>query len=405
LAAEGAVSVGLAALRLGCSSFGGPIAHLGYFEREYVQQRRWVSSDEFTGIVAVCQMLPGPTSSQVGFLIGWHRAGWRGAMAAWLGFTLPSALLMYAFAVLAPRARGPVIDALLQGFKLAAVAVVAQAVWNMARRLCPDLRRASIAIAAGLLLLWANSGPLQLVALLGSGLAGFFLCQDAALAVVDPAVAPGSKTAVAATVIFLALLAGLPLLAAARPHGLVALVDMFYRAGALVFGGGQVVLPLLRDALVPGGWVTDAAFLNGFGAAQGLPGPQFTLAAYLGAMCAVGTVGAAGDLGASAATVPLWSAVAVVCIFLPGMLLAVAALWLRRLAAKTRHAGAVLAGLNAGVVGILGAAFYNPVWTTAIHTLADIGIAAIGFLLLERLRLAPLAVVAIFLVVSLIRAA
>lgn len=399
-------AVGLAALRLGCSSFGGPIAHLGYFEREYVQRRGWVSSEEFAGIAAVCQMLPGPTSSQVGFLIGWHRAGWRGAMAAWLGFTLPSALLMYAFALLAPRARGPVIDALLQGFKLAAVAVVAQAVWNMARRLCPDLRRASIAIAAGLLLLWANSGPLQLLALLGSGLAGFFWCQNAALATVDPLVAPGSKTAVSAAVIFLALLAVLPLLAVARPHGLVALVDIFYRSGALVFGGGPVVLPLLRDALVPGGWVTDAVFLNGFGAAQGLPGPQFALAAYLGAMCAVGTVGAVGgDPGASAATVPLWSAVAVICIFLPGMLLAVAALWLRRLAAKTRHAGAVLAGLNAGVVGILGAAFYNPVWTTAIHTLADIGIAATGFLLLERLRMAPLAVVAIFLIVSLIRAA
>jgi len=324
------------ALRLGLTSFGGPIAHLGYFERVYVRERGWLSAEQYAALVALCQVLPGPTSSQVGFLIGLQRAGWRGALLAWVGFTLPSALLLYACARLATHVQGPLADATVHGLKLVAVAVVAQAVWSMARRLCTDTSTALIALCAAVLLL------------------------------------------------------ALPLLAWRYPHSGIALAQVFYRAGALVFGGGHVVLPLLRAALVPTGWLSDDAFLGGYGLAQAVPGPLFTVSAYLGAS-AVASAPAAGAL------------TALIAIFLPGLLLAVAgsSLW-TALAQRTRlRAG--ITGINAAVVGILAAALYNPVWTSAVRAPADIAVAAGALLLLATQRVPPLAVVLLCVAASIVR--
>jgi chromate transporter len=384
-----ALPVLLASLRLGCSSFGGPVAHLGYFQRSYVERRGWIDGQTFAGIVALCQLLPGPTSSQVGFLVGWHRAGWLGALAAWLGFTLPAAILMYAFALVAPRWHGPITDAVLHGLKMAAVAVVAQAVWSMARSLCPDLRRALLALAAAAGM-WLGHGIwAQFFVLALGALAGLFLCRGMQFPA-QRSFEIGARTAGWALTAFLVLLVATSLLAARFPHGLGALAAIFYRSGAFVFGGGHVVLPLLRAALVPGGWVSDDVFLTGYGAAQAMPGPLFTFAAYLGAAAAP-----SGSVG-------LWAAAAVICIFLPGLLLAVGGLVLWRYAARLPRAGAALAGVNAAVVGILGAALYDPVWVTAIRGGADVATAIAGFLLLERARVAPLVVVALCLCAALL---
>ena len=372
------------ALGLGLTAFGGPIAHLGYFERAYVQRRRWLSAEDYGGLVALCQMVPGPASSQVSFLIGLRRASWPGAFAAWLGFTLPSALIMFAFAWLAPRLNGPLTQAILHGLKLVAVAVVAQAVWSMGRKLCPDLRRTALAlVAASLLLLFA--GPLmQLLALAVGAFGGVLLCRDVEGLPAPPTLSIGRRTGLAAGAVFLMLLIGLPLAAQLAPRSMLRLAAIFYKAGALVFGGGHVVLPLLRDALVPG-WVSDSAFLSGYGAAQAVPGPLFTFAAYLGATIAPHGSG----LGATA----LWSAIALVFIFLPGMLVALAALPLWSWFGHHPIARGALAGVNATVVGVLGAALYNPIWTSAILSARDLAIALIAFLLLERWRAPPIFIV------------
>jgi chromate transporter len=371
------------ALRLGLTSFGGPIAHLGYYERTYVRQRQWLSPDEYAGLVALCQMVPGPASSQTGFLIGLRRAGWAGAFAAWAGFTLPSAIVMFGFALLAPHLEGPTTDAVLHGLKLVAVAVVAQAVWSMARNLCPDRVRAALALLAAALLLVVSGSFVQIAALLIGAVGGAVLCRDLPAPPALPAMPVSLRTGGVALALFLTLLAALPLAGAATPHSLLALTGIFYKAGALVFGGGHVVLPLLRDALVPQGWLSDSAFLAGYGVAQAIPGPLFTFSAYLGAIVAPAGAGAA----------LLWSSVALVFIFLPGLLIALAGLpvwlWLGRHPA----ARAALAGVNAAVVGVLGAALYNPIWLSAVAGGRDVAIALAGFLLLERWRVPPLAIV------------
>ena len=379
-----ALEVFVVALGLGLTSFGGPIAHLGYFERAYVQRRRWLSADDYAGLVALCQMVPGPASSQVSFLIGLRRASWPGAFAAWLGFTLPSALIMFAFAWLAPRLTGPLTQAVLHGLKLVAVAVVAQAVWSMGRKLCPDLRRTALAlVAASLLLLFA--GPLmQFLALAVGALGGVLLCRDVEDLAAPPTLSIGRRTGLAAGAVFLVLLIGLPLTAQVVPRSMLGLAAIFYKAGALVFGGGHVVLPLLRDALVPG-WVSDGAFLSGYGAAQAVPGPLFTFAAYLGA-----TVAPHGSGPGAAA---LWSAVALVFIFLPGMLVALAGSPLWNWVGNHPAARGALAGVNAAVVGVLGAALYNPIWTSAILGARDLAIALIAFMLVERWRAPPILIV------------
>jgi chromate transporter len=376
-------------LRLGLTSFGGPIAHLGYFERAFVRQRDWLSPQQYSNLVSLCQMLPGPTSSQVNFLVGLRRAGWPGALAAWLGFTLPSALLLYAGARLSARVHGPLTLALVHGLKLVAVSVVAQAVWVMARRSCTDGVTTLLAAGAAVLLLLTGGPATQLAVLLAAAVAGALLCRAPEVSSPAPDAPALNAAAWFALALFALLLVALLVLSWRFPRSGFALATVFYRAGALVFGGGHVVLPLLRAALVPDGWLSDDTFLTGYGLAQAVPGPLFTVAAYLGAV----TAAHAPAAGAAAA---------VVCIFLPGMLLAVAglSLWGR----LERHAGvrAAMAGINAAVVGILAAALYNPIWTTAVRDGADVAVAA-GALALLLLRAAPVAAVMLCVACSVLR--
>jgi chromate transporter len=365
-------------LLLGLTAFGGPLAHLGYFERAYVRERGWLSHEDYGALLALCQVLPGPTSSQVGFLIGWHRAGGLGAVAAWIGFTLPSAVLLFAGALLAVHLHGPGVEAVLHGLKLTAVAVVAQALWSMARSLCTDRVTVAIALAAGALLLLVAGSGAQLLALCLGAVAGLALCHRRGRPLRVPPRGASTRLAWGALALFIALL-GLAL-AVPAGHGLGALAAIFYRAGALVFGGGHVVLPLLRDALVPAGWLSDDRFLTGYGLAQAVPGPLFSVAAYLGAANAY-------------VALPVLAAItALVAIFLPGLLLAVAGVRLWSLVdASSRLAGA-LTGINAAVVGILGAALYDPVWLSAVRQDVDAVIALSGLLLLERWKAPPPAV-------------
>ena len=382
---ERALEVFTAALGLGLTSFGGPIAHLGYFERAYVQRRRWLSANEYAGLVALCQIVPGPASSQVSFLIGLRRAGWAGAFAAWLGFTLPSALLMFAFAWLAPRLTGPLTEAVLHGLKLVAVAVVAQAVWSMAARLCPDRTRTALALVAAALLLMFAGPFMQLLVLAVGAVGGMLVCRNAQTLSSPPRLPVGRRAGVAFCAVFLGLLIGLPVAAPAAPHSTLSMIAVFYKTGALVFGGGHVVLPLLHDALVPRGWISDTAFLSGYGAAQAMPGPLFSFAAYLGATMAPNGSG----LGVAA----LWSFAALVFIFLPGILVALAGLPLWTWVQHHPTARGALAGVNAAVVGVLGAALYTPIWTSAILVGRDLAIALAAVLLLERWRTPPIVIV------------
>lgn len=377
------------ALKLGLTSFGGPIAHLGYYQRTYVREHAWVSSEQYGGLISLCQLLPGPTSSQVSFLIGLHRAGWMGALAAWVGFTLPSALLMYAFALFAPTNPGPRMQAVLHGLMLTAVVVVAQAVWSMARSLAPDLPRRAIAIVACVILLSLHSGLAQFLTLLGGAIAGIFLCRSAAHTTPNLPVGLHPRAAWTALGLFLALLIGLSSSALLQTHGPLALANIFYRSGAFVFGGGHVVLPLLQQALVPAGWVSDDRFLAGYGFAQAMPGPLFTLAAYLGA--------AAAPPHQSA----LWALDALLAIFLPGLLLAVAGSSLLGRIASGKIANGILAGINAAVVGLLAAALYSPVWVSAVRSAVDILIVLVAFFLLQRIKTPPILIASLCVAASL----
>ncbi|HEY1560179.1 MAG TPA: chromate efflux transporter [Caulobacteraceae bacterium] len=387
-----ALDVFLTALGLGMTSFGGPIAHIGYFERVYVRKRGWLSEEEFAGIVALCQTIPGPTSSQAGWLIGLKRAGWPGAIAAWLGFTLPSALLMFGFAVLAPKLIGPTALAVLHGLKLAAVAVVAQAVWSMARRLTPDVPRAAIAVGAAVILLMVTSATAQVLALTLGALVGVFVCRNLSAAPTAPNLPVGPRTGAMALALFLILLLVLPVAAQGQGHRPLALAAIFYRAGALVFGGGQVILPLLRGALVPPGWLADAPFLAGYGAALAVPGPLSSFAAYLGAVVAPG--------GASLGVRALWAVSALGFIYLPGLLIAVAGAPVWTWFSGHRLARGALGGVNSAVVGVLAAALYNPIWKSSVASPLDVAIAAVGFLVFERFRAPPILVVILCVVAS-----
>jgi chromate transporter len=379
-----AFEVLLVFLKLGLTSFGGPVAHLGYYREEIVVRRRWIDDAAFTDLVALCQFLPGPASSQVGFSLGLIRAGYRGAFAAWAGFTLPSAALMTAFAFGAGSLTGPVGTGVLHGLKLVAVAIVAQAVWGMARTLCPDRARACIAALAALLILSSGSSFMQVVTIFLGGLSGFWLCRTSSSVSTGTLEVPVSRrVGIRSLSIFIALLISLPLVRATTSYQGVALFDAFYRSGALVFGGGHVVLPLLRDAVVAPGWVSDDTFLAGYGAAQALPGPLFTFAAYLGA---VDKPPPHGILGA---------ALALVAIFLPGMLILVGTLPFWAAFRSRIGAQAVTRGINAAVVGLLGAALYNPVWTSSVHNAADVSVAIAGFVLLTALRAPSIVVVVI----------
>lgn len=368
-------------LRLGCTSFGGPAAHLGYFRKEFVERRGWLSEPAYADIVALSQFLPGPGSSQTGFAVGLARGGAWGGLAAWAGFTLPSAILMLLFACGA----GTIADSrlgggLLHGLKLVAVAIVAQAVLGMAKSLCPDRERASIATLALIpVVLWPGSLS-QVGVIVAGGLVGLALCRANTEAAADALPMPVSRgVGLACLAGFFALLA----LSFIPAGGAVALWDAFYRSGALVFGGGHVVLPLLRDAVVVPGWASDGSFLAGYGATQAMPGPVFTFAAYLGA---VSNIGPGGVLG---------SVLALIAIFVPGMLAMAGTLPFWHALRARPGAQAAMRGINAAVVGVLGAALYNPVWTGSVLTPVDFSIAAAGFVLLVIWRAPALAVVAL----------
>ena len=368
--------------KLGVSSFGGPIAHLGYFRNEFVTRRRWLDEQAFADLVALCQFLPGPAISQVGFSIGLMRAGFGGALAAWTGFTLPSALLLLLFAYGVGSLGGPVGAGLLHGLKLVAVAIVAQAVWGMARSLCPDRQRASIAAVAALIILFSTASLAQILAILLGAALGLVLCRDAPPAAGGHVAIPVSRaTGAIALTAFAVLLAAVLLLAGRVPSQGFDLFAAFYRAGALVFGGGHVVLPLLREAFVTPGWINDDAFLAGYGAAQAVPGPLFTFSAYLGAMVAPQPHGVIG------------AALGLFGIFLPGILILIGALPFWDAFRSRPNAQAAMRGVNAAVVGLLGAALYNPVWTTSVKTSRDFAIALLSFVLLVAWRAPPLVVV------------
>ena len=358
------------ATRLGLTSFGGPVAHLGYFREEYVRRRRWISEDAYADLVALCQFLPGPTSSQVGMAIGILRAGLPGAVASWLGFTLPSAILLVAFAFGLQRL-GVTDAGWLHGLKIAAVAVVANAVWGMARSLAPDRERATVAILSAIVVLVWPGAPGQVLVIALAGLIGWRLLGSSSSETrvsLPPAI--GRRTAIASIVVFLALLGVLPVLRQVVTNQAFLVFDSFFRVGSLVFGGGHVVLPLLQAEVVPPGWVTNEEFVAGYGAAQAVPGPLFTFAAYLGAVKHRPPNGIAG------------AAIALFAIYVPTFLMVVGALpFLSALRARASFQAA-LRGINAAVVGLLLAALYHPVWTSAIKTSADLALALVAFALL-----------------------
>jgi len=375
-------------LRLGLTSFGGPVAHLGYYRAELVQRRKWLDEAAFADIVALCQFLPGPASSQVGISIGILRAGLSGALAAWLGFTMPSAIAMILFGYGVTRFGDLSHAPWLHGLKIVAVAVVTQAVWGMARSLAPDKGKplqvwASVAVGAAILALAVPSAAGQVGAIAAGGLIGWGLLANSASA------QPGAPLAVhlprswsiAAAILFFGLLIGLPLVAAAVPAQPVRMFDSFYRSGALVFGGGHVVLPLLQAAVVPPGWVSNDAFLAGYGAAQAVPGPLFTFSAYLGTVMGPAPNGWAGGL------------LCLVAIFLPSFLLLIGVLPFWESLRRRPAVQSALRGVNAAVVGLLLAALYRPVWTSAIFGPADFALGTVAFLLLALWAVPPWLVV------------
>jgi chromate transporter len=367
-------------LRLGLTSFGGPVAHLGYFRAEFVEKRRWLNEAAFADLIALCQFLPGPASSEAGIALGAMRAGLPGALAAWLGFTMPSAIAMILFGYGVALFPGLASSAALHGLKIVAVAVVAQAVVAMARTLTPDLRRATLAIAAAAIAIALPATLGQIAIIAAGGVTGWLLLPGRMRASGSLHVRIGPSVAVTALIAFFALLIGLPIVARFTGSHLLAVFDGFYRAGALVFGGGHVVLPLLQTAVVPAGWVSNDDFLAGYGAAQAVPGPLFTFAAFLGAAMREPPNGWLGGI------------VALMAIFLPAFLLVLGALPIWSTLRANPAAQSALAGINAAVVGLLAAAFYNPVWIGAILTPVDFAVAAVAFALL-RFRVPQWAVV------------
>jgi len=369
--------------RLGLTSFGGPIAHLGYYREEYVVRRRWLDEAHYADLVALCQFLPGPASTQVSIAIGILRAGLLGGLAAWLGFTLPSAVAMVAFAY-GVQTLGVAEAGWLHGLKVVAVAVVAQAVWGMARSLAADRERASLAIVAAIVVLASRTATVQVLVIVVAGLVGWILLRAAGTSTPTAMRIPvGRGVALGSLALFFGLLIGLPIARQVAPSHTLAVFDSFYRAGSLVFGGGHVVLPLLQAEVVPPGWVTNEEFIAGYGAAQAVPGPLFTFAAYLGAVMHQppnGWVGAG------------W---ALVAIFLPAFLLVIGALPFWGLLRERAGFQAALRGINAAVVGLLLAALYDPVWTSAVTSHADFGLALVAFGLLMFWRLPPWLVVMI----------
>ena len=375
-------SVFLIFLRLGLTSFGGPIAHLGYFRDEFVTRRNWLTERSYADLVALCQFLPGPASSQVGMALGLSRSGYTGALAAWAGFTLPSAIALILVALGISSYGDAVSPGALHGLKVVAVAVVAQAVWGMARNLCPDALRVTIMAIAACVVLLVPTAVGQVGVIAAAGIAGLMLFKPIQASAHDPLpITVGHQAGVVWLSVFFALLVGLPILAELLPGHTVAMVDAFYRAGSLVFGGGHVVLPLLQAEVVPSGWVGNEAFLAGYGAAQAVPGPLFTFAAFLGASMSTAPSGWIGGM------------LCLLAIFAPSFLLVVGALPFWEQLRRSVRAQAALAGVNAAVVGLLLAALYQPVWTSAIHRLQDFGLALVALVALVFWKVPPWLVV------------
>ncbi|WP_017475110.1 chromate efflux transporter [Pseudomonas sp. PAMC 26793] len=379
--ADSAGSVFLIFLRLGLISFGGPVAHLGYFRDEFVARRRWLSERSYAELVALCQFLPGPASSQVGIALGLSRAGYAGALAAWAGFTLPSATALILFAVGLSEYAAVLSSGALHGLKVVAVAVVAQAVWGMARHLCNDVPRATIMMIAACVALlvpfaWGQVGVIAIAALTGLRL----FTPRAGVEHEALPITVSRRAGMLWLSLFVLLLLGLPLAAHWLPNPTLALVDAFYRVGSLVFGGGHVVLPLLQAQVVPSGWVSHEVFLAGYGATQAVPGPLFTFAAFLGASMGQGwTTGV----------------IALLAIFAPSFLLIMGALPFWDSMRRSVRAQGALAGVNAAVVGLLLAALYQPVWTNAIFRPADFALALVALVALMFWKLPPWLVVAV----------
>jgi chromate transporter len=370
-------------LRLGLTSFGGPVAHIGYFRTEFVERRRWFDDSAYADLVALCQFMPGPASSQVGLAIGLSRAGALGALAAWTGFTLPSALALALFALGVAALGGAEGAAWLAGLKAAAVAVVAQALLGMARTLCPDRERATVAVAAAAMTLLTPGVAGQIGAILLGALVGLAAFPTAAAGAAGAFRVPVSRAVGAVFLaLFFAFLVGLPLLAAATDSHALDLLDAFYRAGALVFGGGHVVLPLLETAVVGPGWIDADSFIAGYGAAQAVPGPLFTFAAYLGA---AGDAGPAGFAGA---------ALCLGAIFLPSVFLVAGLLPFWEALRARPAARSALSGVNAAVVGLLAAALYDPVFLTGVTGGPSMALTLAAFVALQMWKAPPWAVVA-----------
>jgi len=368
--------------RLGLTSFGGPIAHLGYFHEEYVNRRKWIDEQSYAELVALCQSLPGPTSSMVGTAIGLVRAGLPGGLLAWLGFTLPSALALVTFAY-GVAAFGVASGAgWLHGLKVVAVAVVAQAVWGMARTLCPDRERATLAILTAIIALTWPTALGQVLPIIVAGLIGWRLFPPAKTPPALHIRVPISRwIGMGSWALFFGLLLALPLVRQVVTNQAVAVFDGFFRSGALVFGGGHVVLPLLQAEVVAPGWVTNEQFVAGYGAAQAVPGPLFTFSAYLGFVMQSQPNGLSG------------AALALIAIFIPGILMTVGALPFWELLRTRRSFQSALRGVNAAVVGLLLAAFYHPVWTSAIYKSTDLGLGLVAFGLLMFWKCPPWLVV------------
>ena len=368
---KSAWAVFLIFLRLGLTSFGGPVAHLGYFRDEFVIRRKWLTENSYADLIALCQFLPGPASSQVGIAIGLSRAGYTGALAAWTGFTLPSAIVLMLFAI-GISSYGDIVPlGVLHGLKVAAVAVVAQAVWGMGKNLCTDVARISIMALAACFVLLVPSALAQVSVIAIAAIIGLLWFKPEKVIAHDPLpITVRRRTGLVWLFLFFSLLIGLPLLTALYPSQTLSMVDTFFRAGSLVFGGGHVVLPLLQAEIVPAGWISNDTFLAGYGATQAVPGPLFTFATFLGSSMNQAPSGWLGGM------------ICLIAIFAPSFLLVMGALPFWESLRQNLRTRAALSGINAAVVGLLLAALYQPVWTSAIVEAKDFVLALVALIAL-----------------------
>ncbi|PJZ46359.1 chromate efflux transporter [Leptospira brenneri] len=376
------------ALKLGCTSFGGPIAHLSYFHNEYVTKKRWINAQAYADLVSLCQFLPGPASSQVGMALGYTRGGVIGATLSWIGFTLPSAIILILFGLGVTKIDLSVHKNWIHGLKVVAVAVVAQAILGMGKKLCPDKERITITAITSVILLFFTSAFLQILILIFFGIVGIFFLNPSNDLPHEPLHKGNKKLGILFLCLFFGLLIGLPILREIYPYQEIKLVDSFYRAGALVFGGGHVVLPLLQAEVVPSGWVDHDLFLAGYGISNAIPGPLFAFSGYLGAVSKLEPNLYTG------------ATICLVAAFLPSFLLIIGILPFWENLKKNPNIRKAMLGINAAVVGILIAAFYQPVWTNAIFTAKDFALATFGFFLLEYWKIPSWTVVIATVLVS-----